>query len=89
MNEQGDFLMSTMSNKELSRVLPIDGMSRWSQFKIFSPISKEKFRQLAIEGKAPAPIRMGIRCTFYSNKELHKFLQDPLNYKFNQGGNGD
>jgi hypothetical protein len=25
--------------------------------------------------------RMGARCTYYSNEELHKFLADPLNYK--------
>jgi hypothetical protein len=24
---------------------------------------------------------MGIRCTFYQNRELHKFLDDPLNYE--------
>lgn len=61
--------------------LPIDGMSRWSQFKKFSPISREKFRQLSRDGLAPQPVRMGIRCTFYSNRELHKFLQNPLEYR--------
>jgi hypothetical protein len=24
---------------------------------------------------------MGIRCTFYQNRELHKFLANPLGYK--------
>ena len=64
--------------------LPIDGMSRFSQFKKFLPISKEKFRQLSKDGKAPKPIRMGLRCTFYKNQELHRFLSDPLNYQATQ-----
>ena len=63
------------------KVLPYDGCSRWSQFKEYSPVSREKFRQLALEGKAPQPIRMGIRCTFYSNKELHRFFSNPLSYE--------
>jgi len=65
-------------------VLPLDGMSRWSQFRPFSPVSKEKFRQLSKTGNAPAPIRMGVRCTFYRNQELHRFLSDPLNYQADQ-----
>jgi len=66
------------------KVLPHDGCSRWSQFAEFSPVSREKFRQLSLDGKAPKPIRMGIRCTFYSNKELHKFLSNPLGYKWEE-----
>ena len=62
-------------------LLPYDGMSRWSQFKPFSPVSKEKFRQLSKDGKAPQPIRMGVRCTFYQNRELHRFLDNPLSYQ--------
>ena len=61
--------------------LPIHGCSRWSQFKPFSPFSRETFRKLSIAGKAPQPIRMGIRMTMYSNAELHRFLADPLNYR--------
>ncbi len=61
--------------------LPATGKSRFSQFKKFIPVSREKFRQLAKEGKAPQPERMGIRCTFYDNGELHKWLSDPINYR--------
>ena len=61
--------------------LPIDGMSRFSQFKKFLPISREKFRQLVRDGKAPQAVRMGIRCTMWHNREIHQFLADPLNYK--------
>ena len=61
--------------------LPINGLSRWSILKNYIPFSKEKFRQLQMQGKAPQPIRMGTRCTFYKNEEIHKFLNNPLDYK--------
>ena len=61
--------------------LPAVGKSRFSQFQKFLPFSKEKFRQLSKGGKAPEPERMGIRCTYYDNRELHRFLADPINYR--------
>lgn len=61
--------------------LPVTGKSRWSRFAKFTPVSKEKFRQLSLQGRAPQPERMGIRCTFYDNRELHKWLADPINYR--------
>ncbi|CAN5792414.1 hypothetical protein BH11PSE12_BH11PSE12_02160 [soil metagenome] len=61
--------------------LPLDGMSRWGQFKQFCPFSREKFRTLALAGKAPQPVRFSLRTTAYSNRELHKFFDDPLNYR--------
>jgi len=64
--------------------LPADGMSRLSQLKKFLPFSRETFRKLSRDGKAPQPIRMGIRCTFYKNRDLHEFLADPLNYRAGQ-----
>jgi hypothetical protein len=75
-------MMPTKNEIPKPKLLPHDGCSRWAQFSEFSPVSREKFRQLSLEGKAPKPLRMGIRCTFYSNKELHKFLENPLNYKW-------
>jgi len=63
-------------------VLPLSGMSRFSQFKKFLPLSREKFRQLSQQGKAPQPIRMGSRLTMYSNQELHRFLANPLAYRW-------
>lgn len=72
-----------MSNKNLIQdveTLPKIGMSRFSQFKKFLPLSREKFRQLSKAGKAPQGIRMGSRLTMYSNEELHRFLANPLNY---------
>lgn len=64
----------------LSKTLPADGMSRWGQIIPFSPVSREKFRQLVNAGKAPPAVRLSERCTCYSNRELHKFFADPLNY---------
>lgn len=62
-------------------VLPYTGKSRWTQIKPFSPVCREKFRQLSLEGRAPKAERMGVRCTFFDNAELHKWLDDPVNYK--------
>jgi len=76
--------MSKRITEVRPETLPLDGMSRWSQFKSFSPICRETFRRLSKNGRAPQPIRMGIRCTFYSNRELHKFLNDPLGYRWNK-----
>ena len=66
---------------ELSKSLPHDGMSRWNQIAPFSPVCREKFRQLVKAGKAPQPVRFSERCTAYSNRELHRFFADPLNYR--------
>lgn len=73
-----------MDKKKISTdriMLPLDGMSRWSQFKYFSPFSREKWRQLVLQGKAPQPIRLGVRLTMWRNAELHEFLSDPVNYQ--------
>lgn len=61
--------------------LPLDGMSRFSQLKTYLPFSREKWRQLVRDGKAPTPIKLGIRCTMWRNAELHQFLADPLSYQ--------
>lgn len=72
--------MKIQQNISASSTLPLIGKSRFGDFAQFCPVSKEKFRQLSKQGKAPQPERMGIRCTFYDNKELHKWLNDPINY---------
>lgn len=61
--------------------LPTIGKSRFKQIQPFLPISREKFRQLVRQGKAPQPVYLGSRCAMYSNAELHKFLADPVNYR--------
>ncbi|MEK6735245.1 MAG: transcriptional regulator [Pseudomonadota bacterium] len=62
-------------------VLPLTGKSRWSKLSKFSPVSRETFRKLSLNGQAPQPERMGVRCTFYDNQELHKWLADPAKYQ--------
>ena len=71
-----------MANKVTNEIqnLPKMGMSRLKQIQPFLPISREKFRQLVREHKAPQPIYLGSRCAMYKNEELHKFLADPVNY---------
>ena len=61
--------------------LPATSKSRFKQFKKFIPVSREKFRQLSRDGRAPQPERMGIRCTYYDNRELHRWLADPTSYR--------
>jgi len=77
----GRLAMTTTPKIPSPETLPFDGMSRWRQFARFAPISRECFRQLAKQGRAPQPIRLGVRCTMYSNRELHRWLADPLGYR--------
>ena len=61
--------------------LPEHGKARWRQIKPFIPVSREKFRQLELQGKAPRRERMGVRCTYFDLMEVNKWLRDPLNYR--------
>lgn len=72
------------TNMHTPAVLPFTGKSRWSKFAKFCPVSRETFRKLSLEGKAPQPERMGIRCTYYDNQELHRWLANPANYQIEQ-----
>ena len=69
-----------------TKSLPSIGMSRWKSISHLVRFSKEKFRQLVLKGRAPQPIRFSARCTAYSNLELIKFLNDPLNDQSNRSG---
>lgn len=61
--------------------LPLVGHSRWSQIEPFVGVSRETWRKLCIEGRAPKPIRLSQRCTVWLNDEMHAYLADPLNYR--------
>lgn len=61
--------------------LPHIGYSRLKQILPFLPISREKFRQLVRQGKAPQPIYLSSRCCMYTNASIHEFLADPINYR--------
>jgi prophage regulatory protein len=60
---------------------PSVGMSRWIQLSPFVGVSREKWRQLALVGKAPAPLRLSERCSLYQNAEVVRWLADPVNYR--------
>lgn len=62
-------------------VLPAVGMSRWQQLQHVIPVSREKWRQLCMAGRAPAPIRLSERCTVYKNSEVHRWIADPIGYR--------
>lgn len=62
------------------QALPQTGKLRWSQLEPFMPISRETWRRLSIEGKAPPPIRFSIRCTMWDAAEVHRWLSDPMGY---------
>jgi len=57
------------------------GFSRIAHVLVLAKISREKFRLLAIEGRAPQPIRLSKRCTVYRNSEIISFCADPLNFR--------
>ena len=61
--------------------LPYTGKSRWSGIKKYSPVCLGTFSTLSKQGKAPKAERLGARCTFYDNEELHKWLSNPVDYK--------
>jgi prophage regulatory protein len=65
----------------IPEVLPITGKSRWSGFKKFSPVCLGTFLTLSKQGRAPKAERLGARCTFYDNTELHRWLSNPAGYE--------
>jgi prophage regulatory protein len=67
--------------KQALEVLPLVGMSRWEQLRHFIPISRESWRKLVIDGKAPKPVKLSERCTMYPNVEVHRWINDPTNYR--------
>lgn len=61
--------------------LPLDGFSRWENLRRFIPLSRETVRQRELEGRFPRASRLTQRCTVWSNRELHRWMADPLNYR--------
>lgn len=64
-----------------TETLPLVGLSRWHQIAPFVGVSRETWRKLCKAGRAPKPIRLSERCTVYNNKEVHRYLLDPLEYR--------
>ncbi|WP_185723119.1 helix-turn-helix transcriptional regulator [Burkholderia stagnalis] len=61
--------------------LPLDGFSRWSDLRPFIPLSRETVRQRELEGRFPRASRLTQRCTVWSNREIHRWMADPLTYR--------
>ena len=66
--------------EEQQIALPARGLSRFADIANHLPFSRETFRKLSLEKKAPQPLRMGVRCTFYRNEDIIRFLADPLGF---------
>nr|WP_114810821.1 AlpA family phage regulatory protein [Paraburkholderia kururiensis] len=64
--------------------LPAVGFSRWEQLQRFIPVSRETWRKLVKDGRAPQPQRWTERCTVYSNAEIHRWMEDPAAYRAEQ-----
>ena len=60
--------------------LPTVGKLRWKQFAKFLPVSRETWRKLSHEGKAPPPIRFSVRCTMWDAGEVRRWISDPMGY---------
>ncbi|MFL9892419.1 MULTISPECIES: helix-turn-helix transcriptional regulator [Paraburkholderia] len=72
------------ANAEVSKVpetLPAMGFSRWNQLQHFIPVSRETWRKLVKDGRAPQPQRWSERCTVYSNEEVHRWMKNPAAYQ--------
>lgn len=65
--------------------LPTVGKSRWMQLQHFIPVSRGTWHKLVVAGKAPQPQRLSERCTMYDNREVHRWLADPVNYQVASG----
>ncbi len=67
--------------KKQNNSLPCDGLSRWRSLSSHIPFSRETFRKLVLAGKAPQPLKMGIRCTYWRNSDILEFLKDIPGYQ--------
>lgn len=61
--------------------LPLVGLSRWHQIAPFVGVSRETWRKRCLEGRAPQPIQLTMRCTVWRNEDVHRWLADPLTYR--------
>lgn len=62
--------------------LPLDGFSRWRDLRQFIPLSHEAVRQRELVGRFPKRVQLGsARSVGWANREIHRWLADPQNYK--------
>lgn len=58
-----------------------EGLYRWKELSEFLPISRDFWRKRVNAKKAPQPIKLGIRCTFWRGSDVIDWLQNPDTYK--------
>ncbi len=73
--------MTAQAQDSYTPTLPAIGKSRWKQMQHLIPVCRETWRQLSLSGRAPQPVRLSARCTMYDNREVHRWLADPVNYQ--------
>lgn len=62
--------------------LPLDGYTRWGDLKRFVPLSHESVRKRELAGRFPRRVALGSsRSVGWSNRELHRWLADPVGYR--------
>ncbi|MGF6634268.1 prophage regulatory protein [Paraburkholderia sp. MM5496-R1] len=72
----------TGSAQSESQALPLDGYTRWDDLKRIIPMSHETVRQRELKGRFPKRVQLGsARCVAWKNRELHRWLADPANYR--------
>ncbi|MFM0162810.1 helix-turn-helix transcriptional regulator [Paraburkholderia sediminicola] len=60
----------------LDKLLP-GGLSRFGQIRPFLPVSRETWRLLVLDRRAPQPLRLSSRCTVRRNDEVLAWLANP------------
>lgn len=76
-----------MDKNEISKstetipTLPPAGYSRFNQIKLFFPVTREKWRTMVRQKRAPQPVVLSSKHVIYKNSEVIKFLADPVNYQ--------
>lgn len=72
-----DLEMTQVNNETLPQI----GLSRWHQIARFVGVSRESWRKLVLQGRAPQKIQLGEGTSLYSNIEVHKWLANPIEYR--------
>ncbi|MEX3941608.1 helix-turn-helix transcriptional regulator [Paraburkholderia sp. BR10937] len=66
--------------------IPLDGFSRWRDLSPFIPLVRESVRVRELAGRFPKRVQLGsARCVAWPNREIHRWLADPANYRTPMG----
>ena len=71
----------TRADLPTPKSLPADGFSRWNDLIPFVPFSRETARKRELEGRFPRRQHLSLRCAVYSNRSIHQWMADPVNYR--------